>query len=90
MKSRRSTTLKKRLGIRMSAHQFRHVSGKLLLDDNPGAYEAVAQLLGHSGTKNVMRFYAGVDTRRAVRHHTKLVEKLRSEGQERGTRRRKT
>lgn len=83
-------TLGKRLGIPMTAHQFRHLCGKLMLDDNPGAYEAVAQLLGHRGTKNVVKFYAGVDTRRAVRHHTKLIEKLREEGRQRGTRRPKT
>jgi integrase len=83
-------TLGRRLGIHMTPHQFRHLCGKLMLDDNPGAYEAVAQLLGHAGTRNVLRFYGGVDTRRAVRHHTKLIEKLREEGRQRGTRRRKT
>jgi integrase len=87
--NRLEVTLKKRLGIEMSMHQFRHLCGKLMLDDNPGAYEAVAQLLGHRGPRNVVRFYAGVDTRRAVRHHTKLIERLREEAKTRSNRRRK-
>ena len=73
----------------MTAHQFRHLAGKLMLDANPGDYEAVAQLLSHSGTKNVVKFYAGVDTRRAVRHHAKLIETLRDDPNVRGSRPRK-
>lgn len=83
-------TLRKRLGIHMTAHQFRHLGGKLMLDANPGAYEAVSQLLGHTGTKNVMRFYGGADTRRATRHHAALIGRLREEAQARTGRRRKT
>lgn len=81
--------LNKRLGLNMTMHQFRHVAGKLMLDANPGAYETVAQNLGHTGTKNVVRFYGGTDTRRASRHHAKLIEKLRAEAQQRGPGRRK-
>lgn len=83
-------TLGNRLGIHMTAHQFRHFAGKLMLDANPGAYETVAQMLGHTGTKNVVRFYGGTDTRRASRHHGALIEKLREENKKRGTRGRKT
>lgn len=82
--NRLEAMLEKRLGRRMSMHQFRHVCGKLLLDANPGAFEAAAQLLGHSGTKNVVKFYAGTDTRRASRWHAALVERLRDEARKRG------
>jgi integrase len=82
--------LAKRLGLSMTMHQFRHLVGKLMLDDNPGAYEAVAQILGHAGTKNVVRFYGGADTRRATRHHARLIEKLRAEANQHRSRRRKT
>jgi integrase len=78
-------TLNRRLGLRMSMHQFRHLSGKLMLDANPGAYETVAQNLGHTGTKSVVRFYGGTDTKRASRHHGALIEKLRDEARQRGT-----
>jgi integrase len=73
----------------MTAHQFRHLAGKFLLDDSPGAYEAVAQLLGHTSTKNVVKFYGGPDPRRATRHQAVLIEKLRQEAQLHGSRRRK-
>ena len=82
--------MNKRLGLKMTMHQFRHFVGKLMLDENPGAYEAVAQLLGHTGTKNVVRFYGGADIRRATRHHARLIEKLRAEAQQHRSRRRKT
>lgn len=72
-------TLEKRLGLHMTMHQFRHMSGKLMLDRYPGAYETVAQTLGHTGTKNVVKFYGGVDTRRASRHNAKLIETLRDQ-----------
>ena len=73
----------------MTVHQFRHLAGKLMLDANPGAYETVAQNLGHTGTKNVVSFYGGADTRRASRHHAKLIEKLREEARQRGAKRRR-
>lgn len=82
--------MNKRLGLHMTAHQFRHLVGKIMLDDSPGAYEAVAQLLGHTGTKNVVKFYGGTDTRRASRHHAKLIEKLREEAKPRTKSRTKT
>lgn len=81
--------LRKHLGIHMTMHQFRHLCGKLMLDANPGAYEAVAQNLGHTGTKNVVRFYGGADTRRASRHHAALIERLREEAKQRAPGRRK-
>lgn len=78
-------TLNKRLGITMTMHQFRHLSAKLMLDQFPGAFETVAQNLGHSGTRNVVRFYGGTDTRRASRNHGKLIERLRNETQKKTT-----
>ena len=33
------------------------------LDNNPGAYELVRQLLGHKNLKTTTNFYAGIDTR---------------------------
>ena len=39
--------LRKRAGIELSAHQFRHLSAKIVLDAEPGSFETVRQLLGH-------------------------------------------
>lgn len=40
------TYLKRRAGIVISAHQFRHLSAKVSLDAEPGNFETVRQLLG--------------------------------------------
>jgi integrase len=65
---------KKRAGIALSPHQFRHLSAKVLLDAQPGAYETVRQLLGHKNQQTTVAAYAGIDTRRAADHHRRLVE----------------
>jgi integrase len=65
--------LKKR-GIVLTSHQFRHLSAKLLLDAEPGSFETVRQLLGHRRLETTVGAYAGIDSRRAARHHQRLVE----------------
>ncbi len=69
--------LLRHLGLKMTCHQFRHLAAKIILDENPGAYELVRQLLGHKNLKTTMRFYAGVNTLRASRAHNALLQKIR-------------
>jgi integrase len=66
---------RKRAGIELSPHKFRHLAAKILLDDSPGAFELVKQLLGHENLKTTANFYAGIDTRRAARHHHRLLQR---------------
>ena len=66
---------KKRAGIVVSPHQFRHLSAKVLLDAQPGAFETVRQLLGHKNDQTTVNAYAGIDSRRAARHHQHLIDK---------------
>jgi hypothetical protein len=54
-----TTYLRKRAGIVLSPHQFRHVVAEIILRDQPGAYELVLQLLGHKNIKTTIGFYAG-------------------------------
>jgi integrase len=68
------TYLKRRAGITLSSHQFRHLSAKVLLDAEPGNFETVRQLLGHASLNTTVAAYAGIDSRRAARHHQRLVE----------------
>jgi integrase len=68
------TYLKKRAGIMLSSHQFRHLSAKVLLDAEPGNFETVRQLLGHKSLNTTVAAYAGIDSRRAARHHQRIVE----------------
>src|SRR5262245_50325224 len=70
-------TLSRRLGVKMTPHQFRHLAAKIILDANPGAFELVRQLLGHKMMRTTTHFYAGPDTRRAGRAHAELINRLR-------------
>ena len=69
------TYLARRGGIFLTPHQFRHLSAKVLLDAEPGSFETVRQLLGHKNLKTTANFYAGIDSRRAARHHQRLIER---------------
>ena len=64
----------KRAGIVLTPHQFRHLSAKVLLDAEPGSFETVRQLLGHKRLTTTVAAYAGIDSRRAARHHQRLVD----------------
>ena len=68
--------VRRHAGADLSPHQLRHLAAKLLLDDSPGAFELVKQLLGHENLKTTVNAYAGIDTRRASRHHYQLLEKM--------------
>jgi integrase len=70
-----TTYLRKRAGLLLTAHQFRHLSAKVLLDAEPGSFETVRQLLGHKSLSTTVGAYTGVDSRRAARHHQHLVDK---------------
>jgi integrase len=70
-------TIRSYLGVKLTPHQFRHLAAKIILDENPGAYELVRQLLGHKNLSTTTKFYAGIDTRRAGRAHADLIMKLR-------------
>jgi integrase len=45
------TYARRRAGIVLTSHQFRHLSAKVLLDAEPGSFETVRQLLGHKTSK---------------------------------------
>jgi integrase len=69
------TYLKKRAGITFSGHKFRHLSASVMLNAEPGNFESLKQLLGHSSLRTTVNAYAGIDSRRAARHHQQLIEK---------------
>jgi len=67
-------TLRKRLGIDLTPHQFRHLSARTVLDAEPGAFETVRQLLGHTSLNTTVANYTGIDSARAARHHQEIIE----------------
>lgn len=81
-------TIFKYTGLRITPHQFRHLAAKIMLDQNPGQYEAVRQFLAHKSTKSTMAFYADLQTANAARHYDQLMsakhEQLSQQYDERG------
>lgn len=65
---------KRHLGVRITAHQFRHLAGAIYLKDNPGQHEAVRRLLGHKNLNTTVNFYAGMQQPEASRHYAATIE----------------
>ena len=66
---------KRRAGIVLSPHQFRHLSAKVLLDAQPGASKSSDKSSGIRTTQTTVNAYAGIDSRRAARHHQHLIDR---------------
>jgi integrase len=65
-------TIRKRLGIHLTTHQYRHLLGNSYLDANPHDTETARLLLGHAWTKTT-RIYLGSQTRRASRAYNNFL-----------------
>ena len=61
------------IGVRITAHQFRHIAGFLFLKTNPGGHEVVRRLLGHKAIETTLTFYAGMETSAALRRFDQLI-----------------
>ncbi len=70
-------TVKQHTGLDMTGHLFRHLSGKLYLEANPGQYETVRQILGHKKLKTTVNFYTGINTKEATRVFDALILRKR-------------
>ena len=70
-------------GIQITAHQFRHLAGKLILDRDQGAFEVVRRLLGHKSITTTMKFYAELSTRQAGDYYAETILGLKETVQER-------
>ena len=68
------TALRKRAGIDLTPHQFRHLAARILLDAEPGNFETVRQALGHASLNTTTAAYTGIDTKRAGRHYHRILE----------------
>jgi integrase len=74
------------VGIHMTPHQFRHFAGRLMQQHSPGAFGAIAQLLGQRDVRTAIRYYSGLDTLSAGRHFDTILEAERSNMRLRGRR----
>jgi integrase len=78
------------IGVRITAHQFRHVVGFLFLAGNPGGHEVVRRLLGHKSIETTLQFYAGMETTEAFGHYERFISERRREASCSSIRRPKT
>jgi integrase len=66
-------TVRKRLGLEVNLHLFRHIGAMLFLDQHPGSLEVVRVMLGHGSTKTTEKFYARLKATKAIDLFTTAV-----------------
>lgn len=71
-------TIRKRTGLILNAHIFRHLAAMSYLDANPGAYGVVRLLLGHKSVETTTRSYCGTETKAAFRLYDRHLEDKRN------------
>ena len=62
-------------GLRITAHQFRHAAGAIILQEQPGNYELVRQILGHRRLNTTIRCYIWLKQVHASQIYQKMVRK---------------
>jgi integrase len=68
-----------KIGVRVTAHQFRHLIGFIFLCENPGNYEVVRRLLGHKRIDTTIRFYAEMEMQVAAKSVDEVINRRRAE-----------
>lgn len=75
------TKVKKRIqeeiGLTINMHLFRHLAAQIWLNSNPGQYEVVKRLLGHSTLSQTLNAYAGFEAGTSVRLFAEVLKKAR-------------
>jgi integrase len=69
--------IEKAIGLRLTVHQFRHLSAAIILKHQPGNYELVRLLLGHRTVQVTIRNYIGLESTHAGEVYGDLVRTLR-------------
>lgn len=64
----------KHVGADVTPHLFRALAGKIVLDENPGSFAIVQQLLGHKSIQTTTAFYIRLEPARArAQYHDVLT-----------------
>lgn len=67
-------TFERTLGLEMNMHLFRHLAAMFILERDPGAYDLVRRLLGHSELSTTVDAYTGMENLAATRFLSEIVE----------------
>jgi integrase len=71
-----SRAVQKLTGLRMTAHQFRHAAGAIILSKRPGEFELVRQLLGHKNIQTTINSYIGLESIQASEIFTGMISDM--------------
>jgi integrase len=68
-----SRIIRSRLDLDVNVHLFRHIGTMLYLDAHPGNYGVPQVMLGHTSDRTTQKFYAHLQTTKAIKHFTAAV-----------------
>jgi integrase len=71
--------IKRKCGLEVNVHLFRHIGAKLYLDAYPGAYGLIQRVHGHRSSETTTRYYCGTENVAAMRHFDKHILRLREQ-----------
>ncbi|MEP7172323.1 MAG: site-specific integrase [Aestuariivirga sp.] len=57
-----AASMTRHVGLRLTAHQFRHAAVAVIMKSRPGDYEFAARLLGHRNVETTKRYYSSLES----------------------------
>ena len=57
-----AASVDREVGLRLTAHQFRHAAVAVIMKSRPGDYEFAARLLGHRNVETTKRYYSSLES----------------------------
>jgi integrase len=66
--------VEKEVGLRVTAHQFRHAAAAVILKQRPGEYEFVRRILGHFDIATTIRYYTALESYPASKAFGSIIE----------------
>jgi integrase len=76
LSARISHRIRKATGLEVHAHLFRHLAARIWLRANPGHYESLRRILGHSQLSTTVDVYAGFEASVATLRCAQLISKV--------------
>ena len=77
MRAKLAGAMKKRCGLTITPHLFRHATAKILVEKDPAMYAAVSRHLGHRSMSTTLASYLGTETRAAGRRLNRILREAR-------------
>ena len=65
--------VRRRCGMAVNAHLFRHISAKLYLEEHPGQFDVVRLIHGHASDTTTKRFYSGTEMLAAAKQFDAFI-----------------